>query len=82
MCVVCSRLASELTLQIDAETVEWLWKSSSDSADRDSRRVICTGQTMEDTVLEAFVGVKQVSFEPEHTAKLDNKYACFADFEF
>jgi len=82
MCVICSRFASKLILQTDAETVKWLWKGPRDSADRDSRRVICTGQTMEDVVVEAFIGLKQVSFEPAHTAKLDNKYACFVDFEF
>ncbi|KAJ9657464.1 Protein-lysine N-methyltransferase efm5 [Neophaeococcomyces mojaviensis] len=64
-----------------AETVEWLWKGRSEGTCCESRRVICTGQTMKDVVLEAFAGMKQDPFEPEHTARLDNKYACFADFE-
>ena len=65
----------------DAETVEWLSKKT-DADDAGPKRIFCTGETMKDTVLEAFTGLQQTAFYPEHTVRLDNKYACFADFGF
>lgn len=43
--------------------------------------MICTGEAMSETVLGSLVGMKETTFMPEHTVRLDNKYACFADFE-
>lgn len=43
--------------------------------------MICTGEAMSETVLGALVGMKETTFKPEHTVRLDNKYACFADFQ-
>lgn len=60
---------------IDAEVVEWLSKGNG------QKRVMCTGEAVGETVLGAMAGMKETAFEPEHTVRLDNKYACFADFE-
>lgn len=64
----------------DAETVEWLSTSGSPGDRR--KRIVCTGEAIQDTVLEAFAGVQLTSFQPQHKVRLDNKYACFADFSF
>ena len=66
-------------IRADGETVAWLWRGSSGTSDAGRKRIICTGETMRDTVTWAFDGVEQTSFHPEHTVRLDNKYACFAD---
>lgn len=63
-----------------AEAVEWLEKASSATTER--RRIVCTGETMNDIVLGAFPGVQRTTFEPQHTVRLDNRYACFADSVF
>lgn len=64
----------------DADAVKWLAKNGSDDIER--KCIVCTGETIKDTVLEAFAGLKLISFQPQHTVRLDNKYACFADFAF
>jgi hypothetical protein len=44
-------------------------------------KVVCTGETMEDSVKESFPELQLSQFQPKHTVRLDNKYACFANFD-
>lgn len=60
---------------IDTELVKWL------SKDGGRKCMICTGEAMSETVLGALAGMEETAFKPEHTVRLDNKYACFADFK-
>lgn len=67
----------------DAQTVNWLVKEESNKSDkRSGRKIACTGETMQDVVIELFPSLKVSSFQPQHTNRLDNRYMCLADFEF
>jgi hypothetical protein len=46
-----------------------------------SRKMVCTGETMQDVVLGLFPGLKATAFRPQHTGRLDNAYMCLADFD-
>jgi hypothetical protein len=46
-----------------------------------TRKIACTGETMQDVVKEHFPTLKVASCQPEHTARLDNRYICLSDFE-
>lgn len=48
---------------------------------REDRKIACTGETMQDVVREMFPTLKVASFQPEHTVRLDNRYACLSNFE-
>lgn len=71
-----------LKCQTDATSVKWLAKDVQiGHHNLESRKIVCTGETMKDAVIEAFSALSMTSFRPQHTARLDNRYACFADFE-
>ena len=65
--------------------MRWLAKEGTSDkhagSSEESRRIVCTGENMKDVVEESFDGVGMTDFRPEHTVRLDNRYACFADFK-
>ena len=65
---------------IDAQTVDWLAKDVAHaSTGSEAVKVVCTGETMEEVVLGVFSGIRRTPFRPQHTVRLDNRYACFAN---
>ena len=66
-----------------AKTIEWLAKPSDEKTGKvTTRRIACTGETVQDVVVALFPGMKICEFQPLHTNRLDNRYVCLADFEF
>ncbi len=60
--------------------MDWLTKDVTDAGTGiESLKIVCTGETMEEVVLEMFSGTTLMPFRPQHTGRLDNTYACFAD---
>lgn len=67
-------------VEADSKTVDRLSRGQG-KVNEEQRRIVCSGETMADTVIANFAGVKLAKFEPQHSVRLDNKYACFANFE-
>ena len=75
----CMKTQSALTnpvlnVVLDAKTVDWLAKDGIEGL-----KIVCTGETIQEVVLDMFDGTSMMPFRPQHTVRLDNTYACFAD---
>ena len=76
---LCSVANSSADCYIDSQTLDWLAKDIAPTNSGSKQlNIVCTGETMEELVLERFSGTSRKSFWPQHTVRLDNKYACFA----
>lgn len=70
---------SNADCHLDSQTLDWLAKDlAHTNSGSEQLNIVCTGETMEELVLERFNGTSRKPFRPQHTVRLDNKYACFA----
>lgn len=66
----------------DAKTVKLLAKETHLENDKAApcRKILCTGEVLEDAIRDTLPELKVTTFRPQHTMRLDNRYACFANF--
>ncbi|ETN41125.1 uncharacterized protein HMPREF1541_03060 [Cyphellophora europaea CBS 101466] len=73
---------SEACIVQYAKSCKWLTKAVDVKSDRSrSIKMVCTGEALQDVVTESFAPISITSFHPRHTVRLDNRYACYANFE-
>lgn len=82
-CIVPFKLFKHSHYIIAALTVRWLLKTPLTQPDDLSNRIIvCTGERVEELVLQLYPGIHPTSFEPQHAEnRLSNAFRCYADYE-